>query len=349
MKKNSYLCNVFSYDREKMRKHRTIPIFVPEMACPCRCVYCNQFVISGQQTLPTDEEIIDTIETHLSTMQGDIEIELGFFGGTFTGIAKGEQLRLMRLVQPYIERGRIVGMRCSTRPDRIESEWLEVLKSEGMKTIELGVQSMRDEVLMAAGRGYGAQTVIDAAKKIRDAGLNLGMQMMIGLPNDTKEGALETAQKIIECGANNTRIYPTLVLEDTVLAKRWRAGSYKALSIEEAVDWTAPVLELMETSGLEVLRVGLHPTEGFISGEDYLAGPFHVAFRLMVQTEIWRKRFEKLQGGKSVKIWVGKGMVNAAAGYGGKNKKQLLKRYERVNFREVDDLSGYEYGYEEQR
>ena len=330
-----------------MGKHRTIPIFVPEMACPCRCVYCNQFVISGQQTLPTDEEIIVTMESHLATMDLTTEIEVGFFGGTFTGIAKEEQLRLMRLVQPYVESGRVKGIRCSTRPDRIESDWLEVLKGEGMRTIELGVQSMRNEVLMAAGRGYRVETIIEGAERIRKAGMELGMQMMIGLPNDTKEGALETAQRIIDCGAKNTRIYPTLVLEDTVLAKRWRAGSYRALSIEEAVEWTAPVLELMEETGLEVLRVGLHPTEGFISGEDYLAGPFHVAFRLMVQTEIWRKRFECLSGGKGVKIMVGRGMVNAAAGYGGSNKKLLLERYGRVSFREVDDVSGYEFRYEE--
>ena len=330
-----------------MRKHRTIPIFVPEMACPCRCVYCNQFVISGQQTLPTDEEIINTIEEHLKTIADDVELEVGFFGGTFTGIAKEEQLRLMRLVHPYMKRGRVKSMRCSTRPDRIERDWIRRLKDEGMATIELGVQSMRNEVLMASGRGYKSETVVEAADRSKGEGLRLGMQMMIGLPNDTKEGAMETARRIVECGADNTRIYPTLVLEDTVLAKRLREGSYKALTIEEAVEWTAPVLKLMEESGLEVLRVGLHPTEGFISGKDYMAGPFHVAFRLMVQTKIWRDKFVQLQGGKSIKIYVAKGMVNAAAGYKSSNRRWLLERYGRVNFREAEDLKGYEYRCEE--
>lgn len=329
-----------------MSQHRTIPIFVPEMACPCRCVYCNQFVISGQQQMPTDEEITATIERHLATIPDGMEVELGFFGGTFTGIGKEEQLRLLRLVEPYLEKGRIGALRCSTRPDRIEKEWVGELAARGMRTIELGVQSMDRDVLLAAGRGYTPETVERAAEAILDCGVELGMQMMIGLPEDTPEKSFATAQKIINLGATNTRIYPTLVIEDTVLAKRWREGRYRALTVEEAVEWTRPVLQLMEEHDMEVLRVGLHPTEGFISGQDYLAGPFHVAFKLQVQTAIWRERLDGLPGGDKVTIYVPKGMSNAAAGYQSRNRKRLEERYQKVAFREDERLKKYEYRYE---
>lgn len=329
-----------------MSLHRTIPIFVPEMACPCRCVYCNQFVISGQQQMPTDDEIVGTIERHLATMPDGVEVELGFFGGTFTGIAKQEQVRLLRLVEPYLREGRIGALRCSTRPDRIEREWVGELVARGMRTIELGVQSMDRDVLMASGRGYGPEVVKRAAEAVLASGARLGMQMMIGLPEDTPEKSLATAREIVNLGATNTRIYPTLVIENTALAKRWREGRYKALTVDEAVEWTWPVLRLVEERGLEVLRVGLHPTEGFISGEDYLAGPFHVAFRLQVQTAIWRELLKSLPGGERVTIHVAKGMSNAAAGYQSRNRKWLEERYAKVAFREDEMLKKYEYRYE---
>lgn len=326
-----------------MSQHRTIPIFIPEMACPCRCVYCNQYIISGQQQMPTDQEILNTIQTHLSTMGENKEVEIGFFGGTFTGLQPEEQLRLLNLVQPYLESGKIGSIRCSTRPDRIDANWLNQLKNYGMQTIELGVQSMNDEVLMASGRGYNHKTVEKAADTILNAGMQLGMQMMIGLPKDTQERSLETAKRIIELGASNTRIYPTLVIDNTVLAHQWKRGVYHALTLPEAVQWTKPILQLMEESGLEVLRVGLHPTEGFINGQDYLAGPFHVAFKLQVQSAIWADKFTHLRGGDAVTIYVAPNMINAAAGYQSCNRKELEKRYNKVQFRPNDKLKLYEY------
>lgn len=326
-----------------MSLRRTIPIFIPEMACPCRCVYCNQFVISGQQKMPSDQEILSTIEQHLATIDSGKKIEIGFFGGTFTGLERSEQLRLLELTKPYLDQGKVESLRCSTRPDRIDPAWMKVLRQHGMKTIELGVQSMNEEVLLAAGRGYSPSTVERAASDIKEAGLNLGMQMMIGLPKDTPERSLETAKKILALGASNTRIYPTLVIDHTILAKQWREGRYRALSVEEAVEWTKPILKLMEENGLEVLRVGLHPTEGFITGTDYLAGPFHVAFRLLVQSAIWNDLFQDLPGGENLTIHTAPEMLNAAAGYRGRNRKALEQRYRNVQFRPDPKLKLYQY------
>lgn len=327
------------------KKHRTIPVFVPEMACPFRCIYCNQQVITGQTALPSDEEIVETVEQYLKTMPEEAEVEVGFFGGTFTGIAKAEQERMLRLVRPYLERGDVKSVRLSTRPDYIDEEIVALLKAGGVGTVELGVQSMDDEVLRKVHRGYDSTRVREAVACIQRAGMEAGMQMMIGLPGDTKEKSLATAREIVRIGATNTRIYPTLVVKETALARMWERGEYEALSVEEAVDWCKDLLRLFEENGVTALRVGLHPTEGFISGTDYLAGPFHVAFKELVETEIMRdeilKATEGMRGGR-VRIAVGRRMVNAAAGHGGKNKKELEHRFTAVNIVADDGLEGYE-------
>ncbi|MCQ2298666.1 MAG: radical SAM protein [Bacteroidales bacterium] len=328
------------------------------MACPFRCIYCNQYVISGQQQMPSDSEIINTIEQHLATFPKEAEVELGFFGGTFTGLPLEEQERLLALVRTYIIYNNIRSIRLSTRPDYISQENIDLLCRYGVGTVELGVQSLDDEVLKQVHRGYTSEAVVRAAEIIKAAGLELGMQMMVGLPGDTPQKSLQTAQRIIDLGAKNTRIYPTLVVSGTVLEKLYRQGNYQPLSIEEAVRWVAPILKLFEENDVTILRVGLHPTEGFISGTDYLAGPFHVSFKELVMTEIFRQEFfesdRRLElfdaadsarssgsGNRSLVVRVAPGKRNAAIGYKASNLHLFRKLYQQVSIVEEDSLSHY--------
>ena len=325
-------------------KHRTIPIFIPEVSCPNQCIYCNQRVISGQQQMPSDEEITATIETYASTFDDDTFVEIGFFGGNFTGIPFPEQKRLINLVKPLFSRYKIQGIRLSTRPDYITPEIVSFLKDNGVTVIELGVQSLDDGVLLNVQRGYTSRQVFEAAEIINGSGIELGMQMMLGLPGDTAEKAYRTAQQIVGSGAKNARIYPTLVVQHTRLAEMYRAGEYRPLSLDEAVMQTKDILYLFETSGITVLRVGLHPTEGFVSGTDYLAGPFHVAFKEMVQTEIWHDILSEIDVPASeITIHVPERQINAAVGHKGKNKKMLLGRYRTVQFVPDRNLDMYAF------
>ncbi len=192
-----------------MQKHYNIPIFIPELACPFQCVFCNQEKISGQQRIPDEKEIEQIIKEHLSSFRRtDRVVEVGFFGGSFTGIPIEEQEQYLRIVQPYIDQGEVNGIRLSTRPDYIDEEILNVLKKYRVTTIELGAQSMDDDVLKKSFRGHTAKQTEQAAKMILENGFELGLQMMIGLPGDTLEKSIKTATKIIEYGASNTRIYP---------------------------------------------------------------------------------------------------------------------------------------------
>lgn len=321
-------------------KHYTIPVFIPEVACPFQCIYCNQRNISDRLREPTEEEIIETIEQHLITIPKENScIEFGFFGGNFTGIEMEKQEKYLKLVYPYIQKKIIQGVRLSTRPDYINKDILELLKSYHVTTIELGAQSIDEEVLQLSGRGHTVHNIEEASSLIIQNGISLGLQMMIGLPGDTLEKAIVTANKIVKLGANNTRIYPTLVIKDTELEKRYHQKKYTPLTMEKAVDWTKEVYKIFENANVTVLRMGLHPSKGLITGETLIAGPFHVSFGELVMTAIWKEKLIPISGnGKNtIIISVPPGELNNAIGYNASNKKMLQNNFKIVKFK--TDLS----------
>ena len=317
-----------------MIKHYNIPIFLPELACPFRCVYCNQAVISGQDRVPSAEEMQQIVEERLSTIPsaGSL-IEIAFFGGNFTGLPEKYQLECLRMASQYLKSGRVSGIRLSTRPDYITFDKLQLLKDYGVTTIELGAQSLDDEVLIACGRGHDAGDVIQSSEMIRSMGFRLGLQMMIGLPGDSLSKAKATTQKIIAAKAEETRIYPCLVIAGTALETDFNKGRYQPLSLEEAVAWTTELTLLFEEAGVNIIRMGLHPSEE-LQGKNLIAGPFHSSFKELVMTNIWKKIFEKTiwPEAKEITIHVPERERNFAIGYQGSNKNRLLRRYNKVRF-----------------
>lgn len=312
-------------------KHYNIPIFIPELACPNRCIYCSQRHISGQLQAVKPEEIRQIIEQHLATFIRPSEVELAFFGGSFTGIDEKDMLTYLQIVQPYIEQGEIKSIRISTRPDYINEKILDILQQYNVKDIELGAQSLNEEVLAFAKRGHTVRDVENASQLIKSYGFSLGLQMMIGLPLDTVEKSKETAKKILKLGAESTRIYPTLVINNTDLADLYRQNKYKALSLDEAVDWTAEIYKIISQTSIKILRVGLHPSEALINGTELLAGPFHVSFKELVLTKIWQEKFEKLPINTKT-ILVNPKEINYAIGYNSKNKQLLQKKFPYLKF-----------------
>ncbi len=196
--------------------------------------------------------------------KGNKHVEIGFFGGNFTGIPLDDQEKYLQVAQPFLEKGIVQGIRLSTRPDYIDEQGLHLLKKYGVTTIELGAQSMDNDVLQQSARGHTAEDVENASRMIIAAGFRLGLQMMVGLPGDTLEKSVFTARKIIELGACETRIYPVLVIKGTKMAEWYEQGKYKPLSMEEAVFWVKTILPLFEDAGVEVTRVGLHSSEGLL-------------------------------------------------------------------------------------
>lgn len=323
-------------------KHYTIPIFIPQLACPFQCVFCNQEKITSRGHIPDVNEVQSIIEEHLSTFpKGNKHIEIGFFGGNFTGIPIVDQEKYLRVAQPYLEKGIVKGIRLSTRPDYIDEMRLHLLKKHRVTTIELGAQSMDNEVLRQSARGHTAEDVEKASRMIISAGFRLGLQMMVGLPGDTLEKAMCTAQKIISLGAIETRIYPALVIKGTKMEEWYNQGNYRPLSIEEAVFWVKTILPVFEEAGVEVTRVGLHSSTGLLSGKDLVAGPFHTSFRELAMTEVWWDRLNVLlqeEKENKIRIFVHPSQYNFAIGYYGKNRKRLQNFFTEVIFQKNPTL-----------
>lgn len=304
--------------------YRVIPVFLPMLACPHRCVYCNQFVISGQPKLPSLDDVTNMIDRYLKTIPSDFHKRVAFFGGSFTCLPEQIQNRYLDAVQPYLREGLIEGIQLSTRPDYIDDHILQNLRSKGVTLIELGAQSLDDDILRRCGRGHTVADVENASRLIRRYGIDLGLQMMIGLPGDTREKSMHTAERIAAFGASCTRIYPTLVVEGTALADDYLAGRYQPLTVEEAVEWCKDLYCFFQSAGITVLRMGLHPTKDLREGEHLLAGPFHVSFKELVLTALWRDRIAaqiEQEGRADITVLVPPGEMNYAVGYGSANRK----------------------------
>jgi histone acetyltransferase (RNA polymerase elongator complex component) len=290
--------------------------------------------------------IVDKIELNLSTIDCDSStVEVAFFGGSFTCLDISEQKKYLEVVQPFIGNGKVKSIRLSTRPDFITKEILNFLRSMHVGSIELGVQSMDDYVLRSSGRGHTAMDVIKASGLIRSHGFQLGLQMMVGLPGDTAEKSLQTAQSIIALQPDCVRIYPTLVVKNTKLEELFGNGKYHALSMEEAIEWVAPVLKLFIEAQINVIRVGLHPSEEFESGGKLVAGPYHPSFRELVMTQIWHNEFKGIRGEVNMDITISVPFdeYNNAIGYKAYNKNYLKQIFRRVRFVRSDVLKGFTF------
>lgn len=326
-------------------KHVNIPIFLPETACPNRCVYCNQFLITGQKQLPDNNFIKNIIDTHLATINAETTLtEVAFFGGNFTGLDLITQKGLLDLVKPYKEAGRVQGIRISTRPDYISTENIAFLKEQGVSAIELGIQSFDDNVLKQSGRGYTAHEAETAALLIKAKGFELGLQMMTGLPGDSEAASIATAKKIFECGADTTRIYPLIVIKDTPLEQMYHEGKYQPPSLDDTIRLVATLYKLFFEAGVKVLKMGLHPG-GELMGGAIVAGPYHPSFAELVLSHIWGDIFLKLQPDSHahIRIDVPKASLNHAAGFAGSNRKTLETLFRRVSFYPVTHLKPFEY------
>lgn len=317
-----------------MSRHYIIPIFVPHFGCPHDCVFCNQKRITGLSTNVTPREVEKTIEEYLATFKPDSFIEVAFYGGSFTAIDIDIQKKLLEVPYNYKKAGKINNIRLSTRPDAIDDIILDNLKKYSVDTIELGVQSLDEKVLYASGRGHTSEDVYRAAKLIKKYGFNLGLQMMIGLPEDTLEKDLHTCKEFIKLKPSCVRVYPTLVIKDTFLEKLYLRKKYKPLSLNEAIDISSLLLMLFNLEDIEVIRMGLQPTENIQMGKDVVAGPFHPAFRQLVEANIFRillEYFIKYNGisteGKELIIEANNKNVSAIAGQKSSNINYFIKKY----------------------
>ncbi|HBE8639684.1 radical SAM protein [Clostridioides difficile] len=273
-------------------KKRIVPIFVPHKGCPHDCIFCNQKKITGVSTDVTSEDARNIIEECLETIDKDADVEIAFFGGSFTAIDIDIQKSLLSVAKEYVEKGLVKDIRMSTRPDCIDEDILSMLKEYKTSIIELGVQSLDEKVLLDSIRGHQSEIVYKSSKMIKNSGIKLGLQMMIGLPADTEEKCIFTAKKFVELKPDCVRVYPTLVVKDTGLEKLMEQNKYNPFTLEESVNIVKKVLVLFYVNNINVIRVGLQATDDIQIGKAVLAGPYHPAFRELVEADMIKDYLE---------------------------------------------------------
>lgn len=330
-----------------MKKHSNIPIFIQHMGCPNQCVFCDQHTITGTHSF-CEASVRRDIDTALETI-GDRDCEIAYFGGSFTGIDREQMLRLLDLAGEYVRQGAVQGIRLSTRPDYISPEIVEILLRYPVTAVELGIQSMDDRVLSTCKRGHTAADTETACVLLQEAKIPFVGQMMIGLPRSNRQTETETVQQICDMGACGARIYPCVVFQKTPLANMVQKGLYTPLSIEEAVERSAAVLEVLDARGVPCLKIGLHDGEGLRSPDTYFAGPHHPALGEMVRSRVYLHKIDdalSLLGqvrGKTIQIEVAPGCVSMAVGQKKVNKRHFLEKTgaKSVRIIENDGLFGY--------
>ena len=320
-----------------VKKEYIIPIFVPHLGCPNDCTFCNQKKISGQKKNISSEDVNRIIDYYLSNFKDcSNKVEVAFFGGSFTGIDKAVQEELLSAANVYIKQGKVDGIRISTRPDYIDQDILNLLKKYDVKTIELGVQSTNDFILDKCKRGHTFEDVKKASKLIRKNKFNLGHQMMVGLPESTQKDEIETAKNLIKLRPKMVRIYPVLVIKDTKLADDYLNGEYKPNTLEQAVETSAILLKMFKKKKIDVIRIGLQSTDEICNPENessqVVAGPYHPAFRQLVESRIcyddFSKKIHKLNNKvKVVKVKVNGALINNFVGHKRENVKRIKELY----------------------
>jgi len=312
-----------------IHEHKHIlPFFIPHLGCPHQCVFCNQHHVSGESGYPKAEDI----EKAIHDWEEESLPEIAFYGGSFSGLPLDWQRYFLTPAFAALKKKKISGIRISTRPDYINASILLFLRSMGVGTIELGVQSLDDEVLERSGRGHRAQDVYQAISLLKEKGFQIGVQLMPGLPGDNREKCLRGAREISRLGPDLARIYPTLVLKETPLHKLFLEGKYHPLSLDEAVGISRDMLAVFCLSGVHVIRIGLQPTREIQTGVQVAAGPFHPAFGELVESALAREQIQMMVKGflaretaAQIVLWVSPRDCSIIAGQHRRNMEFLKK------------------------
>ena len=305
--------------------HSNISIFVPHKGCPNDCSFCNQRTISGQTVPATPEDVVRAVNTAIEYGVDPKNTEIAFFGGSFTAIEREYMCSLLTAAKCFLDSHNFLGIRVSTRPDCIDDEVLKILKEYGVTAIELGAQSMDDNVLLANRRGHTSDDARKASALIKQYGFELGLQMMTGLYKSDFSKDLYTAEEIVKLKPDTVRIYPTVVLKNTHLGYLQEIGEYKAPTAEESAPFCAELLQLFENNSIKVIKLGLHSSET-VEG-DMVGGAYHPAFRELCEGHIYLKKIlEKLDGkdkNSKYDIFVNEKALSKAKGQQKRNEKAL--------------------------
>ena len=309
-----------------------IPFFLRNRGCPHRCVFCNERIISGNAEAITEAGLRETVRTTIAGRRKTGPVEIAFYGGSFTGMAREDQMELLRMAGELIGEGAVHSIRVSTRPDDIDGSWLDTLKNMGVRAVEIGAQSMDDGVLRKSARGHTSEDVRRAVAILKEKGFETGIHLMAGLPGESREKFEASVADVIRTGPDTVRIHPVLVFRDTELAGLYERGDFRPLTLEEAVSWCKVALVRFAGARIPVIRMGLQSTGEMERNGGILAGPWHPAFRSLVEADLFRDMALELiakAGGSGQLFHVAPADLSNFNGMGGTNLAFLETRFGR--------------------
>ena len=311
-----------------------VPIFLPHAGCPHHCAFCDQRSITGSNNISlTAEDIRTRVDEFLSyNHKQHKRVQIAFYGGNFLGQADETIEKMLAEATRFVLQGRVDSIRFSTRPDTIDQQRLELIRSFPVSTIELGVQSMHDDVLAASRRGHTRADTFGAAALLKEGGYEIGLQIMVGLPGDDEEKSMQTGHLIADLRPDFVRIYPTVVLNNSLLARWYLKGTYIPLSLERAVRQVADLFALFSSNGINTIRMGLQSTADLDNQSTILAGPHHPAFGQLVHSQIFLRAFEVNMSNitthvDEIFIYINPVNISSMRGQKNSNVNAIMKEY----------------------
>lgn len=331
-KLTKYSCRMDKF--ENTIKPLIIPVFLPHAGCPHQCIFCNQKVLSQSQSCaPSNQEIESSIGNYLGFLTPQRKpVQIAFFGGNFLGIDALEIRRLLYIAKTFVSTGKVDSIRFSTRPDTVTEESLEILKDFPVSTIEIGAQSMNDDVLALSSRGHTALDTVLAARLLKERGYETGLQMMTGLPGDNDESTMSSALQISDLDPDFVRIYPAVVLKHSPLERLYKEGRYFPMSLSESVTLVKKIFLIFKAKNIPVIRMGLQASTDLENGKSFLAGPYHPAFGHLVISEIYRDKavqlLRKMPSEETILIKVNPKRIPAMRGLKNETISYLKKKFD---------------------
>jgi histone acetyltransferase (RNA polymerase elongator complex component) len=318
-----------------------VPVFIPNQGCPHRCVFCDQEKITAQPSRPVDGQTVrDLLDLarRSPSFSGRKHREIAFYGGTFASLPEVRIRELLGAVSPYLQEGLVHSVRVSTRPDSLDEEKAARMRELGVDTVELGAQSMDDEVLRMTRRGHRAEDTERTATLLKQQGFRVGIQLMPGLPGDSAGTFSATVQKVIRIKPDMVRLYPVVVIRGTELAQWVERGSYTPLTLEEAVGICAESCLHLEAAGIPVIRIGLMTSASLREKGQVVGGPWHESLGHLVRSEMYQRKITAFLPGqgqaKKIRIRVPSREVALLRGY----RNAGLRRIEEETQARVDGI-----------
>ncbi len=294
------------------------PVFIPEWGCSRQCIYCDQKKISATDD-PSLDQALPRIKAFIQKHR-NIQKQVAFYGGSFTALDQSVRQSLIDAIAPLLDD--LSSFRISTRPDAIDSEILTWCTANRIRTIELGIQDFSNSVLLQCQRPYDSDTAHNACDLIKTSGLELGVQLMPGLPGWTQETLEYNHHCLKTILPQYLRLYPTIVIRNTALHRLYARGGYTPLSMNDAIIQCADYQALASAYDISVIKLGIPST---LDPEDIIAGPYHPAFGELVKAELVLRNIVFTQSGQNV-IFVDRRSYNLLMSHGAYYYKILCNR-----------------------